>query len=134
MKKGNLYFSGVLAIGVLFAVIFAFSNVSSDITGYAIYNGFSDPIDNFLINQEIEFSDAVQTADMNIEISDDLVFFRGYISKDGNDWEMFEFEGTPSSKNRWLTGVATKTLTLNANEFDFTTNPNPDNYVIALIS
>lgn len=86
------------------------------------YQGFTDPIAGFSAPTAFTFEAAEQTKTLNISVDDDAIYYQGWYSLNGEDWQGFTFPQT--ANNGWITtGTANKNLPIPQ-------GASTDNYII----
>ncbi|HYD02916.1 MAG TPA: MopE-related protein, partial [Alphaproteobacteria bacterium] len=118
LKSSNENITGNVALGIYDSAIKT-ADVLNTVSGNAIYDtylGFSNPESRFAINiRNITFENDSDIAYVTFTVKDYIIYEKGYVSLDGQDWAEFTLNPVGELKDGWIKYGATATIAMNKN-------------------
>ena len=111
-----LIVSFVAAVAIFSMLAFSSNHDFSNSVGFAyssIYSGYAVPINGVVVDSNVVFSNATDVAQKSLDVSDDIIYRRAYISYDGASWSPFNLtpSGSGTLSGEWIYGRGISNIT-----------------------
>ena len=106
-----------------------------DLFGYAaspFYYGYAVPINSVIVNNNLSFADSSDNVSRTLDVADDIIYRRAYISYDGSAWSLFNITPSGTSSGEWIYGQGLARLSFSPGKLNLSASRNfsNNNYVI----
>ena len=78
-----------------------------DSIGFAsspLYSGYAVPINGIVVDNNLNFASATDSVQKSIDVTDDIIYRRAYVSYDGSSWSQFNLTPTGTATGEWIYG------------------------------
>jgi hypothetical protein len=69
-----------------------------------LYSGYAIPINGVVVDTNVVFNNATDVIQKSLDISDDIIYRRAYVSYDGASWTQFTLTPTGTATGEWIYG------------------------------
>ena len=69
-----------------------------------MYSGYAVPINGVIVDSNLNFVSSADTISRTIDVSDDIIYRRAYVSYDGQAWSQFNLTPTSTLSGEWIYG------------------------------
>ena len=97
-------FVAVIAVVVMLvspSVNLHFSN-SVGFAANPLYSGYAVPINGIIVDNNLNFASSSDTIQKSVDVSDDIVYRRAYVSYDGSSWTQFNLTPVNTVSGDWI--------------------------------
>jgi hypothetical protein len=69
-----------------------------------VYSGYAVPINSIVVDTNVVFNNVTDVAQKSVDVSDDIIYRRAYVSYDGSSWSQFNLTPTGTATGEWIYG------------------------------
>jgi hypothetical protein len=133
-----LIVSIVAVVAIVSMLLLSSDNRSSfDAFGFAssvVYPGYAIPISGISVDKDLNFSSSSDTIQKSLDVSDDIIYRRAYVSYDGQSWTPFNLtpSGSGTISGEWIYGRGSSSVSFSPTKLNLNAARNSSNntYII----
>ena len=137
MKDSSVVVFSIIALLLAYFVLFTpLNNSSNVITGFTsspLYSGYAIPINGIVVDNNLNFANSSDMVQKSLDVSDDIIYRRAYVSYDGQAWTQFNLTPTGTATGEWIYGRGISTMLFSPSILHVNTSRNFTNNTYIII-